>query len=107
FFSTRRRHTRFSRDWSSDVCSSDLADAQRGRHPHRAALVLDQAAHRVGGHALLVGVGHATVTAVGLLDQAYHAAALGADPQFARSEERRGGEESRSVWWRADNKQNK
>src|SRR5690606_38509179 len=24
FFSSRRRHTRFSRDWSSDVCSSDL-----------------------------------------------------------------------------------
>src|SRR5690606_40831691 len=24
-FSSRRRHTRFSRDWSSDVCSSDLA----------------------------------------------------------------------------------
>src|SRR5690606_41085780 len=24
FFSRRRRHTRFSRDWSSDVCSSDL-----------------------------------------------------------------------------------
>src|SRR5690606_17426145 len=32
FFSSRRRHTSFSRDWSSDVCSSDLADAgaQRG-----------------------------------------------------------------------------
>src|SRR5690606_39468283 len=27
FFSSRRRHTRFSRDWSSDVCSSDLVDA--------------------------------------------------------------------------------
>src|SRR5690606_23055437 len=26
FFSSRRRHTRFSRDWSSDVCSSDLHD---------------------------------------------------------------------------------
>src|SRR5690606_39440915 len=24
FFASRRRHTRFSRDWSSDVCSSDL-----------------------------------------------------------------------------------
>src|SRR5690606_39356476 len=33
FFSSRRRHTRFSRDWSSDVCSSDLAvteDTARG-----------------------------------------------------------------------------
>src|SRR5215475_12050433 len=28
FFSSRRRHTSFSRDWSSDVCSSDLVDVQ-------------------------------------------------------------------------------
>src|SRR5256885_15175300 len=26
FFSSRRRHTRLQGDWSSDVCSSDLAD---------------------------------------------------------------------------------
>src|SRR4051794_2465294 len=26
FFSSRRRHTRWTGDWSSDVCSSDLAD---------------------------------------------------------------------------------
>src|SRR2546422_11411478 len=26
FFSSRRRHTRCSRDWSSDVCSSDITD---------------------------------------------------------------------------------
>src|SRR5207249_9123156 len=34
FFSSRRRHTRSKRDWSSDVCSSDLERAQtlgRGR----------------------------------------------------------------------------
>src|SRR5256884_5255123 len=31
FFSSRRRHTRCSRDWSSDVCSSDLFDAARQR----------------------------------------------------------------------------
>src|SRR5690606_40927471 len=30
FFSSRRRHTRFSRDWSSDVCSSDLATTPPG-----------------------------------------------------------------------------
>src|SRR5882757_10248554 len=32
FFSSRRRHTRYWRDWSSDVCSSDLSDsvARRG-----------------------------------------------------------------------------
>src|SRR5690606_39522541 len=29
-FSSRRRHTRFSRDWSSDVCSSDLFLSQKG-----------------------------------------------------------------------------
>src|SRR5687768_18349486 len=28
FFSSRRRHTRCSRDWSSDVCSSDLSRAR-------------------------------------------------------------------------------
>src|SRR3712207_5134889 len=28
FFSSRRRHTRYWRDWSSDVCSSDLAVVQ-------------------------------------------------------------------------------
>src|SRR2546422_6113469 len=35
FFSSRRRHTRCSRDWSSDVCSSDLVGAC-------AALTLDK-----------------------------------------------------------------
>src|SRR6266550_501371 len=28
FFSSRRRHTRCSRDWSSDVCSSDLGQVR-------------------------------------------------------------------------------
>src|SRR5690606_5236563 len=35
FFSSRRRHTRFSRDWSSDVCSSDLVAAGLTHHPYR------------------------------------------------------------------------
>src|SRR6476620_12808380 len=30
FFSSRRRHTRYWRDWSSDVCSSDLAELGAG-----------------------------------------------------------------------------
>src|SRR5579859_6402422 len=30
FFSSRRRHTRFDCDWSSDVCSSDLANVEYG-----------------------------------------------------------------------------
>src|SRR3989475_12113265 len=29
FFSSRRRHTRFDCDWSSDVCSSDLGSTAR------------------------------------------------------------------------------
>src|SRR5690625_6872078 len=29
FFSSRRRHTRWPRDWSSDVCSSDLSPAHQ------------------------------------------------------------------------------
>src|SRR3712207_9406413 len=30
FFSSRRRHTRYWRDWSSDVCSSDLTGGPQG-----------------------------------------------------------------------------
>src|SRR5256886_11432953 len=38
FFSSRRRHTRFDCDWSSDVCSSDLSsqfDAREFEGLHR------------------------------------------------------------------------
>src|SRR6266436_7873358 len=40
FFSSRRRHTRCSRDWSSDVCSSDLefADLLQARCPEMQVL---------------------------------------------------------------------
>src|SRR3712207_7902658 len=31
FFSSRRRHTRYWRDWSSDVCSSDLLALEKHR----------------------------------------------------------------------------
>src|SRR5207253_5293616 len=33
FFSSRRRHTRWPRDWSSDVCSSDLLIAHKDKFP--------------------------------------------------------------------------
>src|SRR2546430_4230478 len=36
FFSSRRRHTRFDCDWSSDVCSSDLVPGGRWLRPARA-----------------------------------------------------------------------
>src|SRR5256884_2013483 len=42
FFSSRRRHTRCSRDWSSDVCSSDLhASAALARSEAAEAANLD------------------------------------------------------------------
>src|SRR5690606_146706 len=44
FFSSRRRHTRFSRDWSSDVCSSDLVAAAREKHAAIQAAKLQAAA---------------------------------------------------------------
>src|SRR5260370_41743191 len=40
FFSSRRRHTRFKCDWSSDVCSSDLA-----RHLGHTLSQVDRAHH--------------------------------------------------------------
>src|SRR5690606_40211216 len=47
FFSSRRRHTRFSRDWSSDVCSSDLTT-----NPSLVAKNPDIAAHLQAGNKL-------------------------------------------------------
>src|SRR6266496_5744059 len=38
FFSSRRRHTRFLRDWSSDVCSSDLLSLPIHRNASEGAL---------------------------------------------------------------------
>src|SRR5215813_8898651 len=43
FFSSRRRHTRCGRDWSSDVCSSDLP-----RPPHLALRAGDREAALLG-----------------------------------------------------------
>src|SRR5690606_12434999 len=42
FFSSRRRHTRFSRDWSSDVCSSDLKTMMKMGEMVTINQVLDQ-----------------------------------------------------------------
>src|SRR2546422_8207895 len=43
FFSSRRRHTRCSRDWSSDVCSSDLVPLGHDRDASRPATDRDLA----------------------------------------------------------------
>src|SRR5438105_15383797 len=75
FFSSRRRHTRSTRDWSSDVCSSDLVDQ---------VIVRALAEHQ--------GVAGA-VEDVGERDGAVD-----------RSEERRVGKECRSRWARSHKK---
>src|SRR5256886_10659319 len=40
FFSSRRRHTRFDCDWSSDVCSSDLNPRKKSIICHPSSLLL-------------------------------------------------------------------
>src|SRR6266487_3383942 len=57
FFSSRRRHTRWTGDWSSDVCSSDLGRRHRLPTLERAA---DVAVGRLGA-ARPVRVGEAQV----------------------------------------------
>src|SRR5215510_15687507 len=65
FFSSRRRHTRWPRDWSSDVCSSDLEleprrDAaekldERVVEERRAQLEAGRHARAIGVHQVLPG----------------------------------------------------
>src|SRR5438445_668470 len=43
FFSSRRRHTRYWRDWSSDVCSSDLLQRRTVHLGSIGVVVLDEA----------------------------------------------------------------
>src|SRR6266436_1659263 len=47
FFSSRRRHTRCSRDWSSDVCSSDLVVTRAAAQAQRFTQLLEAAGARV------------------------------------------------------------
>src|SRR2546429_1954658 len=91
FFSSRRRHTRCSRDWSSDVCSSDLANvflamyqAETRKGPEG---VLD-ASQRVPREAMLYAYTRNSARAMNEQD------IIGS----VRSEERRVGKECRSRW---------
>src|SRR5690606_41525175 len=99
FFSSRSRHTRFSRDWSSDVCSSDLQ------------LVYDLDGWALGGVVLhlrqvsLADAGHPgqgrKADAAGFPEPAHVAADVkGRRHRDSRSEERRVGKECR-LWWEA------
>src|SRR5438309_12023142 len=87
FFSSRRRHTRWNCDWSSDVCSSDLRDLVLRR-----AAIRDRAVRR--HHRAQEGRGGAARGARG-------AEAL------ERSEERRVGKECRSRGGREQYKKKK
>src|SRR3712207_7950512 len=85
FFSSRRRHTRYWRDWSSDVCSSDLIQGAR---------VVVTKELPVSGELI-----HRFPKSVELIVEAgtgYNNIDL--DAARARSEERRVGEECRSRW---------
>src|SRR5690606_39467376 len=94
FFSSRRRHTRFSRDWSSDVCSSDLKprDVVSGDFPWYVQIkdeifiaAVDCTGHGVPG-ALLSLIGYF------LLNDIVRSR------KITRSEERRVGKEGGSRW---------
>src|SRR5256884_3894592 len=93
-FSSRRRHTRCSRDWSSDVCSSDLADVLECSV---AELTGEPVPATSSSHAAAL----ATIQDVRL---ALAAATYGPDEESGRpltslrSEERRVGKECRSRW---------
>src|SRR5690349_23399416 len=85
FFSSRRRHTRSLRDWSSDVCSSDLGIPGGTRHGRRGG---------IGGGGDASGRGHRDLRLVG--NRGARGGAGG--HRRGRSEERRVGKECRSRW---------
>src|SRR3712207_7431772 len=93
FFSSRRRHTRYWRDWSSDVCSSDLIAPFR-LNPDLIVTVEatpDTTIALTTGTKVMVAEG---VEAVVAAIHDWRAGILAG----ARSEERRVGKECRSRW---------
>src|SRR2546429_6706282 len=90
FFSSRRRHTRCSRDWSSDVCSSDLSGAGRAfrRQIHETIQrVTDDIEHDFHFN-----------TAISAIMELVNALYAFDGTRGERSEERRVGKECRSRW---------
>src|SRR2546430_1515816 len=57
FFSSRRRHTRFDCDWSSDVCSSDLRDLGSDQYMDMAMRDLINRGEMVGPRMFVCGYG--------------------------------------------------
>src|SRR5256886_12077469 len=87
FFSSRRRHTRFDCDWSSDVCSSDLAVAvaQPTRESHCFVVPL-RTEEPIDVGAVLGKVGRTELPTAGELedDRDQLDATVNADAQFFR-----------------------
>src|SRR5690242_21383801 len=92
FFSSRRRHTRLTCDWSSDVCSSDLEPVRAHDPDLLAAQPLAQGLQ----HADLIVDAVDALSAAGRVLK-HDVPPLGADDAL-RSEERRVGKECRSRW---------
>src|SRR3712207_7700924 len=89
FFSSRRRHTRYWRDWSSDVCSSDLVADRSIQELTRDLAFFDADAVIATGQR----TGNtATIEEIEEIGSATHL------PLLVRSEERRVGKECRSRW---------
>src|SRR3712207_7753993 len=86
FFSSRRRHTRYWRDWSSDVCSSDLGDTSN----EKLADSLVENRNLTGD---IFGLAGNFLQAVSFVLVSLNAMRAG-----LRSEERRVGKECRSRW---------
>src|SRR3712207_7325361 len=90
FFSSRRRHTRYWRDWSSDVCSSDLA---RALAPRPKVLIGDEPVS-----ALDLSVRAQILNLLEDLRHNFQLTLVLVSHDLSRSEERRVGKECRSRW---------
>src|SRR2546430_685427 len=93
FFSSRRRHTRFDCDWSSDVCSSDLYySSMQGRFSSVDPLL---ASARPASPQSWNRYTYTLNNPLRFIDPA---GAMPQNPSSSRSEERRVGKECRSRW---------
>src|SRR5207253_8249300 len=100
FFSSRRGHTRWPRDWSSDVCSSDLAE--KGIVYVHCKAGYSRTAAVAGAWLLRTGRAGSAAEAVGMIRNARAGVVIRREVIDGRSEERRGGEGGRGGWGRGE-----